>query len=98
MAPVTHLSKDMSSTTELSASYDFIVVGGGTAGLVVASRLSDDPNLTVLVIEAGSNKLDESLITTPGLAGSLYDNPTYDWCFRTEQQVCSPCQNPIRNF
>jgi choline dehydrogenase len=41
--------------------FDFIVVGGGTAGCVVAGRLAENPKVSVLVIEAGKKYLDSSL-------------------------------------
>ena len=67
--------------------FDFIIVGGGTAGLVLANRLTTDPTVSVLVIEAGSDLLKDPKITTPGLATLLYDDPQYDWSFDTVPQV-----------
>ena len=67
--------------------FDFVVVGGGTSGLVVATRLTEDPGVKVLVLEAGSNRLEDPRIVTPGLAASLYDDPEFDWCFMSTPQV-----------
>jgi choline dehydrogenase-like flavoprotein len=78
---------DTSSTNGVSEDYDFIVIGGGTSGLVIANRLTEDPGVTVLVVEAGENRKDDPQILTPALAGSLYDNPTYDWSFLSVPQV-----------
>jgi choline dehydrogenase len=65
------------------AHFDFIVVGGGTAGNTVAGRLAENPNVTVLVIEAGvgnSHEIEE--ITTPSMAMDLR-NSKYDWAYKT---------------
>jgi choline dehydrogenase len=68
-------------------SYDYIICGGGTAGLVVASRLSEDANVTVGVVEAGGNRLDDVLINAPNLFTQLWGKPEYDWDYQTVPQV-----------
>ena len=56
-------------TSFLSQKYTHIVIGGGTAGLVVAARLSQNPSITVGVLEAGSAAFDDPKINVPGRFG-----------------------------
>ncbi|WNK00592.1 GMC family oxidoreductase N-terminal domain-containing protein [Thalassospiraceae bacterium LMO-JJ14] len=64
-------------------SFDYVVVGAGSAGCVLANRLSEDPNVTVALLEAGG-KDDYIWIHIP--VGYLYcmGNPRTDWGFQTE--------------
>lgn len=69
-----------------SRSFNYLVLGGGTAGLVVASRLSTDPNVTVGVLEAGPAAFDEPLINVPGRMGESIGSK-YDWKFVTTPEA-----------
>lgn len=73
--------------TETTPRFDYIIVGGGTAGLVVASRLSEDEAVRILVIEAGTDHSSDPLVTTPGALIGQLGNPEYDWNFQTVPQV-----------
>ena len=72
--------------SNLFGKYDYVIVGAGTAGCVLANRLSADPTIQVLLLEAGG-KDDWIWIHIP--VGYLYciGNPRTDWCYRTE-----PCE------
>ncbi|RJE24530.1 Dehydrogenase [Aspergillus sclerotialis] len=74
--------------TQVDKSYDFVIVGGGQAGLVVGSRLAEDTNHTVLVLEAGGNGDDyRERIDTPAYSyfDSLWTTPL-NWGYYTAAQ------------
>lgn len=62
---------------------DYAIVGGGAAGLVLADRLSADPRVRVVVIEAGRRRRSP-LLSVPAGETLLLGNPRYDWRFRTQ--------------
>ncbi|KIK51446.1 hypothetical protein GYMLUDRAFT_64819 [Collybiopsis luxurians FD-317 M1] len=69
-----------------SSSYDYVVVGGGTAGLVVASRLTENPRISVLVLEAGHNDTIDFNVTVPGLDLTVTAGTIVDWNYTTAPQ------------
>jgi choline dehydrogenase len=63
--------------------YDYIVVGAGSSGCVVANRLSADPAARVLLLEAGPS-MDNFWVRTPAGAGKLFMDKRFNWAFNTE--------------
>ena len=76
-------SQSASAGVQTDVDFDFVIVGGGTAGCLLANRLSADPNVSVLLIEAGGSDR-RFWINVP--VGYLYNmgNPNVDWCYKTE--------------
>lgn len=86
-----HLPALSTSTEDFNQhSYDYVVVGGGTAGLAVAARLTENPDVTVGVLEAGGNKLGDMLVDCPAMFLQMFSNPDYDWQHMTVPQVGCP--------
>jgi choline dehydrogenase-like flavoprotein len=74
------------SASAVPTAYDYIIVGGGTAGGALAARLSEGmPYRQILLIEAGPSVPDELRINVPGLRGSILGSE-YDWNFTSIEQ------------
>lgn len=89
--PYVYILQNQAHIFPIKDMFCFLVVGGGTSGSVIASRLSEDPDIRVLLLEAGKaddDIFESHVIDTPGLAYSLVGS-SVDWKYETEpQQFC----------
>ncbi len=63
--------------------YDYVIVGAGSAGSVLANRLSEDPNVSVCVLEAGPSDWHPYIHLPAGFIKTTYD-PRVNWCYAQE--------------
>ncbi|MDA8252096.1 MAG: GMC family oxidoreductase N-terminal domain-containing protein [Rhodospirillales bacterium] len=66
-------------------SFDYIIIGGGTAGCVLANRLTEDPGVSVLMLEAGPEAASMWIKMPLGFS-RLFAHPTLNWCYSTEPE------------
>ena len=64
--------------------YDYIIVGAGSAGAVLANRLSESGDFKVLCLEAGTEGSDYFWSRVPIGMAKLIDRPSVNWCFSSE--------------
>ena len=77
------VSRGAAVRTQPKAEADYVLVGAGSSGCVLAYRLTADPSVRVTLIEAGTSGEGDPAITTPGRWTSLLGSQ-YDWAYRTE--------------
>ena len=67
----------------MTARYDYVIVGAGSAGCVLANRLSADPAIRVLLLEAGGSDLHPYVRAPAGFI-KTFQKPRFNWCYTTE--------------
>src|SRR5680860_1833503 len=77
----------MTTTEKLTSTYDFVIVGGGSAGSALANRLSADPTNKVLVLEAGHSDWHwDPLTNMPAALPYPIGSRFYDWKYESEPE------------
>lgn len=74
--------------------WDYIIIGGGSAGCVLANRLSENDKNQVLLLEAGRND-NAPRIHIPALEPFVFGNPKFDWCYGAEPDPSRNGPNPV---
>lgn len=87
--------KQNAPTNNSTETYDYVIVGAGSAGCVLANRLTEDPDIKVLLLEAGERDTNPWIHIPLGLIYVL-GNPRYDWKFESEPEpYCEQRRIPI---
>ena len=84
--PVSNPRVERSRRTSVQSAFDYVIVGAGSSGCVIANRLSADSSVRVLLLEAGVPINSDPAITTPGRWVSLIGSK-YDWGYSTEPEA-----------